>query len=33
MCYYVRLMAGGRGKGDPESTANRIGFRWVRSAK
>jgi formylglycine-generating enzyme len=28
--YCVRFMAGGRGKGDPESTANHIGFRCVK---
>ena len=29
--YCVRFMAGGRGKGEPESTANHIGFRCVRA--
>jgi formylglycine-generating enzyme len=28
--YCVRFMAGGRGKGEPESTANHIGFRCVK---
>jgi formylglycine-generating enzyme required for sulfatase activity len=28
--YCVRYMVGGRGKGDPESTANHIGFRCVK---
>jgi formylglycine-generating enzyme required for sulfatase activity len=28
--YCVRFMVGGRGKGDPESTANHIGFRCVK---
>jgi hypothetical protein len=31
--YGVRLKRGGRGKGEPESTGNHSGFRWVRSAK
>jgi formylglycine-generating enzyme len=31
--YCVRFMAGGRGKGEPESTANHIGFRCVQSVK
>ncbi len=31
--YCVRFMAGGRGKGDPESTANHIGFRCVQVQK
>jgi formylglycine-generating enzyme required for sulfatase activity len=31
--YCVRYKMGGRGKGDPESTGNHIGFRCVRSAK
>jgi formylglycine-generating enzyme required for sulfatase activity len=30
--YCVRYKVGGRGKGDPESTANHIGFRCVRPA-
>jgi formylglycine-generating enzyme len=29
--YCVRFMVGGRGKGDPESTGNHIGFRCVSS--
>jgi hypothetical protein len=29
----VRFKMGGRGKGEPESTASHLGFRWVRSAK
>jgi formylglycine-generating enzyme len=31
--YCVRFMVGGRGKGDPESTGNHIGFRCVRPAQ
>jgi formylglycine-generating enzyme required for sulfatase activity len=31
--YCVRFKMGGRGKGEPESTGNHIGFRCVRSAK
>jgi formylglycine-generating enzyme required for sulfatase activity len=31
--YCKRYVPGARGKGDPESTANHIGFRCVRSAK
>ena len=29
--YCKRYMAGGRGKGDPESSTNHIGFRCVRA--
>jgi len=31
--YCVRFKVGGLGKGEPESTANHIGFRCVKSAK
>jgi formylglycine-generating enzyme required for sulfatase activity len=31
--YCVRYMMGGRGKGEPESTANHIGFRCVKAAE
>jgi formylglycine-generating enzyme required for sulfatase activity len=31
--YCKRYMAGGRGKGDPESSTNHIGFRCVKAAK
>jgi formylglycine-generating enzyme required for sulfatase activity len=31
--YCKRYMAGGRGKGDPESTGNHIGFRCVKEQK
>jgi formylglycine-generating enzyme required for sulfatase activity len=31
--YCVRYMAGGRGKGDVESTGNHIGFRCVQAVK
>jgi sulfatase modifying factor 1 len=31
--YCVRFMAGGRGKGEPESTGNHIGFRCVQAVR
>jgi formylglycine-generating enzyme required for sulfatase activity len=31
--YCVRYMMGGQGKGEPESTANHLGFRCVKAAK
>jgi hypothetical protein len=31
--YCVRFMMGGHGKGEPESTANHIGFRCVQPVK